>query len=82
MFDRVERGQLKYNWSNVCMHYFTREFLEAAARRLHAEGHYHIASKKIPSLDGPVQVTAAFTQCRKPPLTCAAAFHRQKHICM
>ncbi len=38
------------------MQYFTVAFLEAAARRLQAEGQYHFARKKIPSIDGPVQV--------------------------
>ncbi|BDA40449.1 UDP-N-acetylglucosamine diphosphorylase 1 [Coccomyxa sp. Obi] len=52
---RPGQAQLKYNWSNVCMHYFTVDFLEAAARRLQTEGQYHIARKKIPSIDGPVQ---------------------------
>lgn len=56
-------GQLKYNWSNVCMHYFSRDFLEAASRRLEAEGRYHIARKKIPSTDGPVQVPYALHTC-------------------
>ncbi len=50
------RGQLLYNWSNVCMHWFTRSFLQATADRLRAEGKYHIANKKIASKDGPVQV--------------------------
>jgi hypothetical protein len=40
------------------MHYFSRDFLQEAARRLREEGCYHIARKKIPSKDGPVQVHA------------------------
>ena len=56
LYARAGQAQLKYNWSNVCMHYFTVDFLEAAARRLQAEGQYHVARKKIPSIDGPVQV--------------------------
>lgn len=48
-------GQLLYNWSNVCMHYFRRDFLESVAMRLHTEGHFHIAHKSIPSDDGPVK---------------------------
>ena len=38
------------------MHYFTREFLALAADHVRSEGVYHIAKKKIPSRDGPVQV--------------------------
>ena len=38
------------------MHYFTRDFLELAAEHVRAKGVYHIARKKIPSKDGPVQV--------------------------
>ena len=49
-------GELKYGWSNVCLHYFRRAWLASVADRLAAEGRYHIAHKKIPSKDGPVQV--------------------------
>ena len=38
------------------MHYFTRDFLALAADHVRNEGVYHIAKKKIPSKDGPVQV--------------------------
>ena len=38
------------------MHYFTRDFLELAADHVRAQGVYHVAKKKIPSKDGPVQV--------------------------
>ena len=38
------------------MHYFQRAFLERMARQLVSDGRYHIANKKIPSKDGPVQV--------------------------
>ena len=38
------------------MHYFTLDFLEQAAEHVRTEGVYHIAKKKIPSKDGPVQV--------------------------
>jgi UDP-N-acetylglucosamine/UDP-N-acetylgalactosamine diphosphorylase len=54
-------GGLKYNWSNVCMHYFQRAFLERMARQLVSDGRYHIANKKIPSKDGPVQVLLCCT---------------------
>ena len=50
------KAQLKYNWSNVCMQYFTCDFLARVAEHVRAEGVYHIAQKKIPSKDGPVQV--------------------------
>ena len=62
LYDHLHRAagkvQLKYNWSNVCMHYFTRDFLELAANHVRAEGVYHMAKKKVPSKDGPVQVPA------------------------
>ena len=58
------KAQLKYNWSNVCMHYFTLEFLEQAAEHVRTEGVYHIAKKKIPSKDGPVQVLHSTRLCR------------------
>ena len=38
------------------MHYFQQSFLERMARQLVSDGRYHIANKKIPSKDGPVQV--------------------------
>ncbi|CAK0787940.1 hypothetical protein CVIRNUC_011162 [Coccomyxa viridis] len=55
LFKRQSKAQLKYNWSNVCMHYFTRDFLELAADHVRVQGVYHVAKKKIPSKDGPVQ---------------------------
>ncbi|GAB4820374.1 hypothetical protein N2152v2_007420 [Parachlorella kessleri] len=48
-------GELKFGWSNVCLHYFKRSWLADVSDRLAAEGKYHIAHKKIPSKDGPVQ---------------------------
>ncbi|KAK9832988.1 hypothetical protein WJX74_003678 [Apatococcus lobatus] len=49
-------GELRYNWSNVCMHYFSRHFLQRAADFLASgRGSYHAARKSIPSKDGPVQ---------------------------
>lgn len=38
------------------MHYFQLAFLQRMARQLVSDGRYHIAHKKIPSKDGPVQV--------------------------
>lgn len=46
--------------SNVCMHYFRRDFLESVAMRLHTEGHFHVAHKSIPSVDGPVKVPPGY----------------------
>ncbi len=70
-------GQLYYNWSNICMHYFAVPWLRTVADRLIHGGSgdgaaaasasctttapasctavpYHVARKKIPSVDGPV----------------------------
>ena len=47
-------GRLRYGWSNVCLHYFERRWLEAVAGRLSGEGRYHLARKQIPSLGGKV----------------------------
>ena len=49
-------GELKFGWSNICLHYFKRSWLADVSDRLAAEGKYHIARKKIPSKAGPVQV--------------------------
>lgn len=49
-----ETGVLRYNWSNVCLHFFQREWLDAMASRLRDEGIYHIARKQIPSFNGKV----------------------------
>ena len=49
-------GELLFGWSNVCMHWFSLEFLRSAAERLQAEAVYHVARKRIPSADGPVEV--------------------------
>jgi UDP-N-acetylglucosamine/UDP-N-acetylgalactosamine diphosphorylase len=51
----AETGQLLFNWSNICMHYFSVPFLEAMATKLKEAGCYHLAKKSIPSKDGPVQ---------------------------
>lgn len=47
-------GELKYGWSNICLHYFRLDWLEAVSGRLADMGRYHIARKKIASKDGPV----------------------------
>ena len=53
-------GRLRFNWSNVCMHYFSTAFLADMAARMRTEARYHLARKAIPSASGPVQVG-----CRK-----------------
>ena len=37
------------------MHFFSTAFLVAMAEKLKQQGQYHVAKKKIPSKDGPVQ---------------------------
>ncbi|KAH7618870.1 putative UDP-N-acetylglucosamine diphosphorylase 2 [Nannochloris sp. 'desiccata'] len=49
-----DTGFLRYNWSNVCLHYFERRWLEMVADRLAAEGKFHVAKKQIPSIHGKV----------------------------
>ncbi len=120
-------GKLRYNWSNVCMHFFTvawlRQVRPAPQRALCAHvsprsrhgsriegqrapiGHqtrcpsmarqvcahlsqgaaYHVARKKIPSKDGPVQVSegapsASLRQgrCAWPPSALATCQHARR----
>lgn len=52
--DDKQSGRLKYNWANICMHYFDAAWLQRMADDLAASPKYHIAHKKIPSRDGPV----------------------------
>ncbi|KAG1673574.1 hypothetical protein FOA52_003874 [Chlamydomonas sp. UWO 241] len=47
-------GALLYNWSNICMHYFSVAWLSRVAQSLAAGAAYHVARKNIPSKDGPV----------------------------
>jgi len=49
-----ETGMLLYNWSNICLHYFDRRWLEGVTGRLADAGRYHIARKQIPSVEGKV----------------------------
>jgi hypothetical protein len=70
---------LRYGWSNVCMHYFSRGFLEAAATRLAAQGRYHLAHKSIPSKDGPVKVPAEDLPPSPDP---GPPAHARQHACM
>ena len=50
-------GELRHNWSNICLHYFRRDWLEAVSNTLAEMGRYHIARKKITAKDGPVAVS-------------------------
>ena len=52
----AETGLLRFNWGNICMHYFTVPFLVRMAQQLQQQGCYHIAHKTIQSKDGPVKV--------------------------
>ncbi|KAJ0980834.1 hypothetical protein J5N97_009089 [Dioscorea zingiberensis] len=45
-------GQLHYCWSNVCLHMFTLDFLNQVATGLEKDSIYHLAEKKIPSING------------------------------
>ncbi len=45
-------GTLYYNWSNICMHYFSLPWLVAAAQHLRTAAVYHIAHKQIPAKGG------------------------------
>ena len=47
-------GALRFNWSNVCLHHFRRDWLVSVAGQLAAAGRYHVARKQIPSVDGKV----------------------------
>ena len=49
-----DTGILKYNWSNICLHYFETAWLKRVSKDLSAGGHYHVAKKKIPSVGGAV----------------------------
>lgn len=45
-------GKLYYNWSNICMHYFSLPWLVQAADSLAQAAAYHIANKQIPAKGG------------------------------
>lgn len=49
MYTLQSPGTLLYNWSNICMHYFSVEWLHKVADALKAGTAYHVARKKIPS---------------------------------
>ncbi|XP_010540657.1 PREDICTED: UDP-N-acetylglucosamine diphosphorylase 1 [Tarenaya hassleriana] len=45
-------GRLRFCWSNVCLHMFTVDFLNQVANGLEKESVYHLAEKKIASVNG------------------------------
>jgi UDP-N-acetylglucosamine/UDP-N-acetylgalactosamine diphosphorylase len=45
-------GRLRFNWGNMAMHYFTLTFLERAAVEYATGGTYHVAKKRIPTVNG------------------------------
>ncbi|KAF8060101.1 GLCNAC1PUT2 [Scenedesmus sp. PABB004] len=45
-------SSLAYGWSNICMHWFSLPWLQAAAAGLRAAGAYHLARKAIPAKGG------------------------------
>ncbi|BFI11222.1 UDP-N-acetylglucosamine/UDP-N-acetylgalactosamine diphosphorylase [Marchantia polymorpha subsp. ruderalis] len=47
-----ETGRLAYKWSNVCMHMFSLDFLHTVVEELEKDSIYHLAEKKIQSVDG------------------------------
>uniref|UniRef100_A0A803MXU9 UDP-N-acetylglucosamine diphosphorylase 1 n=1 Tax=Chenopodium quinoa TaxID=63459 RepID=A0A803MXU9_CHEQI len=55
-----ETGRLRFCWSNVklsnkfqvCLHMFTLDFLNSVANGLENDSIYHLAEKKIPSVNG------------------------------
>ncbi len=49
-----EDGELLYNWSNICMQYFSRKFLEKVCKPK-VELEYHVAAKNISTIDGLVK---------------------------
>ncbi|KAG7643143.1 UDPGP family [Arabidopsis suecica] len=49
-----QTGRLQYCWSNVCLHMFTLDFLNQVANGLEKDSVYHLAEKKIPSINGDI----------------------------
>uniref|UniRef100_A0A0D6R1M6 Uncharacterized protein n=1 Tax=Araucaria cunninghamii TaxID=56994 RepID=A0A0D6R1M6_ARACU len=47
-----ETGRLRFNWSNVCLHMFTLDFLNQVTEDLEQDSTYHLAEKKMPSVEG------------------------------
>ncbi|CAG7874560.1 hypothetical protein HID58_091065 [Brassica napus] len=50
-----QTGRLKFCWSNVCLHMFTLDFLNQVANGLEKDSIYHVAEKKIPSINGSIE---------------------------
>eukprot|EP01018_Ginkgo_biloba_P029263 Gb_31964 [translate_table: standard] len=48
-----ETGRLRFNWSNVCLHMFSLDFLSQVTEELEQDSIYHLAEKKMPSVEGP-----------------------------
>mmetsp|Transcript_10064 Transcript_10064/g.11755 ORF Transcript_10064/g.11755 Transcript_10064/m.11755 type:complete len:497 (-) Transcript_10064:175-1665(-) len=72
-----DKGNLLFNWSNICMHYFTPTFLRLVVHEiLHGNAMpFHVAKKSIPSVTGPVPgikyelfIFDSFPLTRKPAL--------------
>ena len=53
--DSAERrnpdGALTYSAANICIHFFTREFLERIVNKHERDLVHHVAKKKIPFID-------------------------------
>ncbi|CAH8357993.1 unnamed protein product [Eruca vesicaria subsp. sativa] len=50
-----QTGRLQFCWSNVCLHMFTLDFLNQVANGLEKDSIYHVAEKKIPSINGVIE---------------------------
>mmetsp|Transcript_11657 Transcript_11657/g.32291 ORF Transcript_11657/g.32291 Transcript_11657/m.32291 type:complete len:470 (-) Transcript_11657:76-1485(-) len=50
----AETGELYYNWSNICMQYYSKDFLTRICCDDEVHLEHHLASKTIPTVDGPV----------------------------
>ncbi len=48
-------GHLVFNWSNICMQYFSKDFMVANHDFFEKKGRYHIAQKQIKTIDGEVE---------------------------
>lgn len=51
-------SNLLFNWGNICMHYFTMEFLEKIVSEVQLE--YHAAVKNIKSLGSTIKANLLF----------------------
>ena len=48
---RNSDGSLTYSAANICIHYFTRDFLDRVVSQHERELVHHVAKKKIPFVD-------------------------------